>query len=70
MRWTDFIGLVGLAMWVTGLFFLFPRSVDEVNWLYRLGAAVLWVVGLVAIVSSVLARFSKPRSNKGKAPSE
>ena len=64
MRWTDFIGVLGLAMWVTGLLFLFPKSVDEVNWTYRSGAAALWILGFVAIVISILVRFSKSPSNK------
>ena len=68
MRWTDFMGLLGLAMWVTGLLFLFPKSVEKVNWWYGLGGAALWLVGFVAIVSSVLARFRKSRSDEQKAP--
>jgi hypothetical protein len=43
---------------------LFPKSVDEVNWTYRSGAAALWVFGFVTIVSSILVRFSKAPSNK------
>jgi hypothetical protein len=68
MRWTDLMGLLGLGLWVTGLLFLFPKSVDKVNWGYGLGGAALWLVGFVAIVSSVLARFSKSRSDEEKAP--
>jgi membrane-bound ClpP family serine protease len=68
MRWTDFMGLAGLALLVTGLLFLFPKSVERVNWMYRMGGATLWLVGFVAIVSSILARFSKPQSPKGKLP--
>ena len=64
MRWTYFIGVLGLAMWVTGLLFLFPKSVDEVNWTYRSGAAALWILGFVAIVISILVHFSKSPSNK------
>lgn len=64
MRWTDFIGVLGLAMWVTGLLFLFPKSVDEVNWTYRSGAAALWILGFVAIVISILVHFSTSPSNK------
>lgn len=62
MRWTDFIGVLGLAMWVTGLLLLFPKSLDEVNWISRSGGAALALVGLVAIVGSILVRFSKPQS--------
>lgn len=65
MRWTDFMGVVGLALLVTGLLFLFPKSVDRVNWTFRLSGAALWLVGFVAIVSSILARFSKSPSGKG-----
>ncbi len=68
MRWTDFMGLIGLALLVMGLVFLFPKSVDQVNWSYRLGGAALWLVGFVAIVGSILARFSKPQSDKGRLP--
>ena len=68
MRWTDVMGLAGLALLVTGLMFLFPKSVEQVNWTYRLGGAALWLVGFVAIITSVLARFSKPQSQKGKLP--
>ena len=65
MRWTDFMGLVGLALLITGLLFLFPKSVDRVNWMYRTGGAALWLVGFVAIIGSILARFSKSQSGKG-----
>lgn len=65
MRWTDLMGVVGLALLVMGLLFLFPKSVDRVNWTYRIGGAALWLVGFVAIVSSILARFSKSQSRKG-----
>jgi hypothetical protein len=64
MRWTDSIGVLGLAMWVTGLLFLFPKSVDEVNWISRSVGAALWLVGFFAIVTSILVRFSKSSSDK------
>ncbi len=68
MRWTDFLGLVGLAMLVTGLLFLFPKSVAEVNWSYRLGGAALWLVGFISIVSAILVRFSSAEVHKIKTP--
>jgi uncharacterized membrane protein len=65
MRWTDLVGLAGLALLVMGLLFLFPKSVDRVNWMYRTGGAALWLVGFVAIIGSIVARFSKSQSSKG-----
>jgi hypothetical protein len=59
MRWTDVVGLVGLVVLVTGVLFLFPRSADQMNWMYRLGGGLLWLVGFASIVVSILARWAR-----------
>lgn len=59
LRCTDLIGFAGFALVVLGTLFLFPNSVERMNWHSMLGGFALWVAGFASVVGWLLLRFSQ-----------
>lgn len=57
LRWTDLIGFAGFALVVVGTQFLFPSSVERMNWHYMLRGFALWAAGFASVVGWLLLRF-------------
>lgn len=59
LRWTDLIVFAGFALVVLGTLFLFPSSVERMNWHSMLGGFALWLAGFASVVGWLLLRFSQ-----------
>lgn len=67
IRWTDAIGLAGIAFVVLSIHLLFPDSAERMNWAYWLGGLLLWLLGVTSVVGWLLVRWSV-RSSKDAPP--
>lgn len=64
MRRIDVIGLSGAAMWVAGVFLVFPASAERMDWESWLGGFILWSAGFACVVIWLLSRWSQSQAPK------
>ena len=68
IRWTDLIGVTGLALVITSFVLFTPASPQSDEWMYWLGVSALWGLGFAAIVGWLLTRWSVRCSKDNQAP--
>jgi hypothetical protein len=68
IRWTDLIGVAGIAMVVLATLFLFPDSIDGMNWEYGTAGLALWLLGFASVFGWLLLRWSVRTSKDGPPP--
>jgi hypothetical protein len=68
IRWTDAVGLAGIAFVVLSIHLLFPDSAERMNWGYWLGGLLLWLVGVISVVGWLLVRWSVRNSKDAPPP--
>lgn len=66
IRWTDTIGVAGIAFVILSVRLLFPNA-EHMNWWYWVVGLALWLAGVIAVVGWLLVRWSI-RSSKDAPP--
>jgi uncharacterized SAM-binding protein YcdF (DUF218 family) len=67
-RCIDLIGIAGFVILGISTLLLFPRSAEQMTWMYWLAGLVLWFMAFVFLVGWLILRWSIRQSREGPQP--